>query len=75
MSSEITDDLLTLQTNLKVGDLSSRHFPEEMRKNMSKIGQFSTCDMELLNTLAEHQLSSALIPREEKGMKVLQKNW
>ena len=34
MSSEITDDLLTLQKNLKVGDLSSRHLAEEMRKNM-----------------------------------------
>ena len=50
MSSEITDDLLTLQKNLKVGDLSSRHFAEEMRKKYeSKTDQFSSCDVELLN--------------------------
>ena len=73
MSSEITDDLLTLQKNLKVGDLSSRHLAEEMRqKYESKIDQFSSCDVELLNALAEDQLSSALISSEEKGLKALQ---
>ena len=73
MSSEITDDLLTLQKDLKVGDLSSRHLAEEMRKKYeSKIDQLSSCDVELLNALAEDQLSSALLPSEEKGMKALQ---
>ena len=73
MSSEITDDLLTLQEDLKVGDLSSRHLAEEMRKKYeSKIDQFSSCDVQLLNALAEDQLSSALLPSEEKGMKALQ---
>ena len=73
MSSEITDDLLTLQKNLQVGDLSSRQFAEEMRKKYErKIDQFSSCDVELLNALAEDQLSSALLPSEEKGMKALQ---
>ena len=73
MSSEITDDLLTLQKDLKVGDLSSRHLAEEMRKKYeSKIDQFSSCDVELLNALAEDQLSSASLPSEEKGMKALQ---
>ena len=46
MSSEITDDLLTLQKHLKVGDLSSRHLAEEMKKKYeSKIDQFSSCDL------------------------------
>ena len=56
-----------------MGDLSSRHLAEEMRKKYeSKIDQFSSCDVELLNALAEDQLSSALISSEEKGLKALQ---
>lgn len=39
---------------------------------MSKIDQFSSCDVELLNALAEDQLSSALISSEEGGLKALQ---
>ena len=75
MPSEISDDLLNLQENLMVGDTSplSRQFAEEMRqKYESKVDHFSSCDLEILNALKEDQLSSALIPSEEKGVKALQ---
>ena len=51
MSNEITDDLLTLQKHFKVGDLSSKHLAEEMRKKYeSKIDEFSSSDVQLLYT-------------------------
>lgn len=75
MSSAVAGDLLALQKNLMVGDTSasSQHFAEEMRtKYQSKFDRLKSCDVELLNALTEDQLSSALIPSEEKGSKALQ---
>ena len=64
MSSDIKNDLLNLQKYLLVGETSpsSAKVSKEMRnKYQKKIGRLSSCDWEILNTLTEDELSSALI--------------
>ena len=66
MSSDIQKDLLILQKYLLVGETSSSStkVAKEMRnkkKKKKKIGRLSSCDWEILNTLTEDELSSALI--------------
>ena len=64
MSSDIKNDLLNLQKYLLVGETSSSStkVAKEMRnKYQKKIGRLSSCDWEILNTLTEDELSSALI--------------
>ena len=66
MSSDIKNDLLNLQKYLLVGERSSSStkVAKEMRNKYhkkKKIGRLSTCDWEILSTLTEDELSSALI--------------
>ena len=65
MSSDIKNDLLNLQKYLIVGETSSSStkVAKEMRNKYQKkkIGRLSSCDWEILNTLTEDELSSALI--------------
>ena len=64
MSSDIKNDLLNLQKYLLVGEISSSStkVAKEMRnKYQKKIGRLSSCDWEILKTLTEDELSSALI--------------
>ena len=64
MSSDIKNDLLNLQKCLIVEETSpsSTKVAKEMRnKYQKKIGHLSSCDWEILNTLTEDELSSALI--------------
>ena len=64
MSSIIKKDLLNLQKYLLVGETSpsstkvSKQMPNKYQKT---IGHLSSCDWEILNTLTEDELSSALI--------------
>ena len=64
MSSDIKNDLLNLPKYLLVGETSSSStkVAKEMRnKYQKKIGRLSSCDWEILKTLTEDELSSALI--------------
>ena len=64
MSSDIKNDLLNLQKYLLVGETSSSStkVAKEIRnKYQAKNGRLSSCDWEILNTLTEDELSSALI--------------
>ena len=64
MSSVIKKDLLNLQKYLLVGEtsLSSTKVSKQMPNKYQKtIGHLSSCDWEILNTLTEDELSSALI--------------
>ena len=64
MSSDIKNNLLNLQKYLLVGETSSSStkVAKEMRnKYQKKNGHLSSCDWEILNTLTEDELSSALI--------------
>ena len=64
MSSDIKNDLLNLQKYLLVGETSSSStkVAKEMRnKYQKKIARLSSCDWEILKTLTEDELSSALI--------------
>ena len=65
MSSDIKNDLLNLQKYLIVGETSSSStkVAKEMRNKYlkKKIGRLSSCSWEILNTLTEDELSSALI--------------
>ena len=65
MSSDIKNDLLNLQKYLIVGkqvhhqQKSQKKCETNIRKK--KIGRLSSCDWEILKTLTEDELSSALI--------------
>ena len=65
MSSDIKNALLNLQKYLLVGETSSSStkVAKDMRNKYQKkkIGRLSSCDWEILNTLTEDELSSALI--------------
>ena len=74
MSSIIKKDLLNLQKYLLVGETSpsstkaSKQMPNKYQKT---IGHLSSCDWEILNTLTEDELSSALIYQ----LGIIQKDW
>ena len=74
MSSIIKKDLLNLQKYLLVGETSpsstkaSKQMPNKYQKT---IGHLSSCDWEILNTLTEDELSSALIYQ----LRIIQKDW
>ena len=64
MSSDVKNDLLNLQKYLLVGETSSsstKVAKEMQNKYQKKNGRLSSCDWEILNTLTEDELSSALI--------------
>ena len=65
MSSDIKNALLNLQKYLLGGETSSSStkVAKDMRNKYQKkkIGRLSSCDWEILNTLTEDELSSALI--------------
>ena len=64
MSSDIKNALLNLQKYLLGGETSSSStkVAKDMgNKYQKKIGHLSSCDWEILNTLTEDELSSALI--------------
>ena len=65
MSCDIKNALLNLQKYLLVGvtSSSSTKVAKDMRSKYQKkkIGRLSSCDWEILNTLTEDELSSAVI--------------